>query len=357
MSNVLIGGIAVLGSILFFGSFGVPIKSPAVIAAKVDPIVYQAYKTFACFATCWLVLIYTDLKFTKWGFVGAAIWVVNGTCAIVAIRWAGLSVAQSLWSGLSIFVSFLWGAYVFAEPIVDMPLTLLALAFMAAGMAGLAIAASSKPRQRSPHDGDSLLRRELDSSGDEKGHPAGGKRGAALRKLEEGKPLLRDSFGKQADKDHRFAQGLALAAYVGVANGSFMTPLKYANTEVKGVEYLVSFGVGAFVVTAVLLLAYFTGLRMMGRPVPDFQFRVAAKPALTTGLLWSVGNFCSIYATQYLGMAVGWPLVQCQLLVSGLWGIFYYEEVTGSRAIALFFLSALVVLAGVVMLSIFGLGL
>jgi hypothetical protein len=26
-----------------------------------------------------------------------------------------------------------------------------------------------------------------------------------------------------------------------------------------------------------------------------------------------------------MGMAVGWPLVQCQLIVSTLWGIVYYK--------------------------------
>jgi hypothetical protein len=46
---------------------------------------------------------------------------------------------------------------------------------------------------------------------------------------------------------------------------------------------------------------------------------VAARPALLTGLLWSAGNVCSIFATEYLGMALGWPLVQCQLVVSNLW--------------------------------------
>ena len=117
-------------SVLFFGSFGVPIKTPAVVKAQVDPVVFQCYKTTACFCTSWLALFFVDFKFTWWGVVGAAIWVVNGTVAIIAVQKAGLSVAQALWSGLSIFVGFVWGAYVFAEPIKDVTFSVVALFLM-----------------------------------------------------------------------------------------------------------------------------------------------------------------------------------------------------------------------------------
>lgn len=65
-----------------------------------------------------------------WGVVGAAIWVGNGTVAIIAVQKAGLSIAQALWSGLSIFVGFVWGAYVFEEPVKDLGMSFLALLLM-----------------------------------------------------------------------------------------------------------------------------------------------------------------------------------------------------------------------------------
>jgi hypothetical protein len=49
---------------VFFGSFGVPIKSPAIVDAQVDPVIFQCYKTAACFSTCWLALLFVDFKFT-----------------------------------------------------------------------------------------------------------------------------------------------------------------------------------------------------------------------------------------------------------------------------------------------------
>ena len=76
------------------------------------------------------------------------------------------------------------------------------------------------------------------------------------------------------------------------------------------------------------------------------------RPSLLTGLLWSGGNFCSIYATQLLDLTVAWPLVQCQLLVSTAWRIFYYHEVTGRKRIAMVIGSSLVVVIGVLLLSL-----
>ena len=72
-------------------------------------------------------------------------------------------------------------------------------------------------------------------------------------------------------------------------------------------------------VTVVAGCVYAAVLSLMRRPIPSMQFRVASGPAILTGVLWSLGNFLSIYAVEYLGLSLGWPLVQCQLIISSLW--------------------------------------
>ena len=62
-------------SAVLFGSFAVPIKTPAMVAARVDPAVIQAYKSMSCFLSSWLVLLFRPFQFSYWGIVGAAIWV------------------------------------------------------------------------------------------------------------------------------------------------------------------------------------------------------------------------------------------------------------------------------------------
>ena len=36
----------------------VPIRLPHVMAAQVDPMIFQFYKSFACFSSAWLLLLF-----------------------------------------------------------------------------------------------------------------------------------------------------------------------------------------------------------------------------------------------------------------------------------------------------------
>ena len=82
--------------------------------------------------------------------------------------------------------------------------------------------------------------------------------------------------------------------------------------------------------------------------------RVARSAGMVSGTVWNVGFFFSIFATKYLGFTVGFPLTQCSLLVSGIWGLLLFREITNPARIVFFFASAGVLLGGAAMLSAFG---
>lgn len=83
--------------------------------------------------------------------------------------------------------------------------------------------------------------------------------------------------------------------------------------------------------------------------------QAVAGPALLTGLLWSIGNVCSIYAVQLLGLSVGFPLVQCQLVVSTAWALLYYKEApTSAASTATFAGSTIVIVVGMMLLAVYG---
>ncbi|XP_057819219.2 uncharacterized protein LOC131032301 isoform X1 [Cryptomeria japonica] len=352
MDDVIIGLLAAFGSALFFGSYAVPIKMPA--ALSLDPFVFQSYKSTACFMTSWLVLLYTPYRFTWWGMLGALIWVTNGVMAISAVRWAGIGIAQSLWSGLSIFIAYIWGAYVFKEHLKSHFLSLLALLIMTLGMIGIGIAVSGV--KGLPSLLDVWLKLEVNFVS-KKDCP----KYNCIKVEDSSQPFIKgmtpDAGRVKGDCDHQsnnLVKGILCAVLVGAMNGSFMIPLKYANKDVVGVEYLVSFGIGSMTMTLVLLGTYTIVLVFQGRPLPSLYVPGAVGPAFLAGLLWSLGNFFSIYATLDLGVALGWPLVQCQLLVSAMWAVFFYKEVTTKTGAALLLGSSILVVSGAIMLSIFG---
>ena len=63
-------------------------------------------------------------------------------------------------------------------------------------------------------------------------------------------------------------------------------------------------------------------------------------------------RYAGILATERLGMALAWPLIQCQLLVSTAWGALYYREQTGPRHIGGILAATLLVIIGAVMLTL-----
>lgn len=352
MKELVIGLLAAIGSVLFFGSYAVPMKTPAVVVSNIDPIIYQSYKSFVCFATSWLVLIYTPLKFTWWGLLGALIWVINGSASVLAVRLVGIGLAQSLWSSLSIIVSYIWGRYIFKEAAKNDTLSHVAVFVMVTGMLGIGAAIGK---------GKVAISLELNKArvGDqEHGRQAESSKEVLSSLLVKNLPdtckMKKEDASRVDENRSAFLKGIGLAVLVGILNGSFLIPLEYAHKDVVGVEYLVSFGVGSMVMTLVVLGIHCLLQIFLGHHCPSFQFKVAAGPALLTGLFWSAGNFLSIYATMYLGITVGWPLVQCQLLISALWAVVYYKEVTFGIGATLLVGSSLVVVAGAVMLSVFG---
>ena len=91
------------------------------------------------------------------------------------------------------------------------------------------------------------------------------------------------------------------------------------------------------------------------RQAPSSHSEVVSGPASLAGFLWTLGNYMSVIAVDRLGMAVGFPLVQCNLIISNIWALFYYHEIKGRNAICWFLLSTLTILAGVSLLAMYGL--
>jgi Transmembrane family, TMEM144 of transporters len=154
--------------------------------------------------------------------------------------------------------------------------------------------------------------------------------------------------------------GIALAVFNGCYGGSIMVPLKFCPDPAitNGIGYVWSFSIGAMVVTTALwIIRYLWVLNETGsvkgayQALPSLHLQEMWKPGGLSGLLWSIGNLFSILAVDYLGEGVGYCVCQASMLVSGLWGIFYFQEVKGAPIIFRWFLSALLTVSGILLLS------
>ena len=154
--------------------------------------------------------------------------------------------------------------------------------------------------------------------------------------------------------------GIIGAVINGTWGGLNLVPLHFAKREgFGGAAYLISFACGSMIVNTVLWICYFLYCLQQKRfrvrealySLPEWHLEELWLPGFLAGTLYSIGSFGSILAVTYLGQGVGFSLCQVQILVSGLWGIFYYKEIRGRNVITKWLCSACLTVVGILWLS------
>jgi Transmembrane family, TMEM144 of transporters len=154
--------------------------------------------------------------------------------------------------------------------------------------------------------------------------------------------------------------GIIGAVINGLSGGLNLIPLHYAQQEgFGGAAFLVSYACGSMIVNTCMWIMYWLYLLPQRRysfresfdSLPDFHLDKLWGPGFLAGSLYSVANFGSILSVTYLGQGVGFSLCQVQILVSGLWGIFFFKEIKGRDTITKWVISACFTVAGILMLT------
>lgn len=397
------GWIAAIVSALCFGSFGVPVKGGPASKVNIDPLVMQSYKTAMCFLTCWLVIpMGQKFSFTPWGIVSGLFWVPGATAGIYGIRNAGLAIAVGTWSSLGVISSVCWGLFVFHEHVHSVFRACCAGLLLCSGLVGMSQYSSpratpaKKGKTETDQDTVPLLLNESDEDSEkdetltptstkarkrpttllERDSPPGSKVASApVIPLEiyshspRGK-TTESSSSKEGPSTFVFLNGrltmtkrqlgILGAVINGTWGGTNMIPLHYASLEgYGGAGYTISFAIGASLVTLSMWLLRFLyhvyrtrgSFRKAYEALPSFHLREMWWSGFLSGSLYSLGNFCSILAVTYLGQGVGYSFTQMSMLVSGLWGIFFFKEIKGADLIVRWILAAAVTICGIIWLS------
>jgi glucose uptake protein GlcU len=159
--------------------------------------------------------------------------------------------------------------------------------------------------------------------------------------------------------------GIACAILNGILGASAMVPLHYSKNQGFSELSFISSFVSGVLLANMLLWAIFVPFHCFCRSSPfrkeSLQKAFDALPQwyvkdlwfklLIAGLLLTVGMFGSVLAISSLGQAVGNSLIQSKILISGLWGICFFQEIKDRRAIRNWFLSATLSIASILWLS------
>jgi glucose uptake protein GlcU len=345
--------------------------------------------------------------FTPWAFVSASLWVPGGTAGVYAIRRTGLAISVGIWSCVIVILSFVWGVLIFHEKQRSgLWGAINALVVLCIGLCGIAYFSSfeAESKRRKCHMGidqkeakmentvviettplvemhDQLVEAEDEEiSLDLETYPHCGAPPHSHKTIHIDPPsfICTKSKSEQHAIDiQQYNIGLLMAVLNGVLAATIMVPLHYAPANAtRGIGFSMSFGIAAVLVVMLLWFLrwllyssvfFFTELRqdkvIQRRSIiveslckgytslPSFHWKVMWRPGLLSGLLYSLGNLMGIVSIQRLGNFMGYSLNQSSMIVSGLWGIFYYKEVAGTLHIIGFLVSVCLVFVGILLLG------
>ncbi|CAE8708905.1 unnamed protein product [Polarella glacialis] len=238
-----------------------------------------------------------------YGVFGASIISIVLTCCFMGCQKVGAACTVAVLASTGMCISFLWGIFVFHESLRSVAAAALALLVLALGASLCSVANTQLPLRWG--------------------------RGVAS---EEG-----EGIGNK-EQSVALATGIAFAFFGGLCDGTLMVPFKLfcksAGTTTKSLtfKYMEAFGFGQGLCFIVMFLFQIVFWRQRNSSFNGFReaVRVCAAPGMVTGMLWAIANVGSIHATEFLGVALGFPLTQTNIIVHAFVGILLFGEMPHS---------------------------
>jgi glucose uptake protein GlcU len=337
-----IGLACAIGSALFNGSFTALFKTKKVADLSIHPMVFQLYVCVGIFLTSWFVVPFlslnppilqdeaagSDLQFSLMGLISGVLAVLAVSSFFCAVDHIGIALAQGVSGGGAMVVSYLWGLLIFGQMPSMLVVSLLGLLLLVLGV--LEIAFSEKIGRRFINNTNGSGYQAIPLTADE-GNESDTAATVAQTRSDQG----------------RYTRGVLWATAVAFFGGSILAPLHYVPIKKQGLVFLPSFGIGALLLSPMVFYAY---LVQVDR-VPSLHLSDAAVPGMLSGAIWNVGNLLSIIAIPILTYGVAYPIMQCAILVSGVWGIYVFKEIAECSRIRVFWLSGAILISGGALLT------
>jgi len=273
----------------------------------------------------------TSFEFSPLGLVGGVLLVMAIAGSFQAVEAVGLALGQGIWGGAAMVVSYMWGDVVFHETPSNVGASIGALIMLVFGVGCIALCdlisqyfAQCTICSRSGMDIEASIPLQSDSN-------------------ENASNEVDDTLGSTND----YKRGVVWALFVGLSGGSILAPLHYVPPSQQGLVFLPSFGIGAMLTAplAYCLHAFFSSEK------PNFHVKEASGTGLLSGLLWNIGNLLSIIGIAAIGYGVAYPIFQCAILVSGVWGIYVFHEIRETGTIVVFWVGGVILVAGGALLA------
>lgn len=344
-----VGYAVLIVALIFNGSAFVPLKYALHTFHHVEDSVFQGWWGIGAAATSLLAIPFNCMLDTQcFAFAPASASAAASAtfcatlCVFLAVRHLGVAVEPSVVAVFSVLFSLVEGLVLLDDHVVSATLLTLSLALIAVGAGLVAASKLSAP----PH--------QPSASADVAPSALADDAAAALPTA-----LLAERDPKPSpSRSTSPAFGVCASLFVG-AFGSLVPLTTKEAIDVHGqrvppMRFLGSFGIATLLVTALGVPLRFAVERLAMRtrrappPAHPLHIRALAPYGLLSGAMWGAANvFLTLGIQAGINVPVAASMYQAALIVGGLWGVFWFREISGGYSMALFFVGAAALFAGV----------
>jgi len=344
------------------GSYPVFIKVPRVVAAHVNPMIFQAYKSLWVFLLGWMFLLVNYLRakplfvFSWWAVAAAALWVPSGFATIAAVSMCGVATTAVFTTCVNSMLQFLAGLMLDQAMKThgesETPLAPVYMAGVVLGMIGLILS----PRLRCGGG-------NADGTAKLNSHAPTESTLSMSFFLEDASVLLPEET-KPDSSGRKFMVGVFLAMFSGMCGAMKAAVKNFGSMQERGSDnaeaqfslwssWMISFGVGCAVVTPFYLALFGVWQKGIKRQeLPSIEFPVMKTYGFFAGAIWFAAYMCLQGANDVGGQGAMGPAGNAsQLITAGLWGLLYYREIKGRAQITCWVLCALWTVSFAILLS------
>ena len=306
---------------------------------------------------------------------GGVLWGFGNLLTTKIISTIGLGLGMAIWGGTSTVIGFIFGRL----PILGLKPSTLAIPWLAyVGIAGsvvsLIIFSFTKP------DGIDSSRADASSLNNDSSSASTIEDGGSANSLM--KPLVGSDdeddaaaaavvVGAKAAATDRIV-GITCAFVAGTVYGLQFVPATIwrdhnthgadgtpnATDDPKPWKFQTRIFFSQFVgiwLLSIVAFAVTTVVRKI-RKVPNAQWELPTSfmlPSFASGIVWAFAGMGAIFATENLGLSVGYPLtLNCSFIVNSVWTLFVYREYKSKKNIILYLSAAAVNILSSIALSI-----
>jgi glucose uptake protein len=232
-------------------------------------------------------------------FVGGLIWALGALCAFSGIARIGMAKAFGVWAPLNIIVGIVWGILLWGEFLNASTRTiLLAVVAVLVIIVGILMIVFS----------------------------------GGTGETKEDKKALMVGFGG--------------AIGAGVLWGTFFVPSAYFGKDIQASGWVTAFPLALGMIVGSGILCALSG------KAPKCQSKGDYARVVSSGMLWSVGNFAMLLMVGVIGMGKGFTIAQMCVVVNSLVGVFIIREpAPGTRAAKLTLFGVVVATLGGILLG------